>query len=191
MTLVKTLHLSTTAFLLASCATTPPPFDEATAVQRARQITTEFQSQLLAALTTAMQQGGPTRAISVCAAQAPAIAAALSAREQAQVRRTALRVRNPAAAPDDFEREALRLLQAAPLGADGQQAERHAVQRSGAAREFRYLRAIPTAAPCLACHGETLAPEVAAALRARYPADEATGFKPGELRGAFSLRWAL
>jgi hypothetical protein len=38
---------------------------------------------------------------------------------------------------------------------------------------------------CLACHGESLEPAVAAKLAAAYPKDQATGFRAGDLRGAF------
>ena len=51
------------------------------------------------------------------------------------------------------------------------------------------MRAIPTEALCLTCHGETLAPELAAAIAREYPNDQATGFKLGELRGAFRVVW--
>jgi hypothetical protein len=42
---------------------------------------------------------------------------------------------------------------------------------------------------CLTCHGESLAPELAAAIARDYPGDAATGFKSGELRGAFRVVW--
>jgi hypothetical protein len=51
------------------------------------------------------------------------------------------------------------------------------------------MRAIPTDAVCLTCHGATLAPELAAAIRRDYPDDAATGFSQGQLRGAFSVIW--
>jgi hypothetical protein len=38
---------------------------------------------------------------------------------------------------------------------------------------------------CLVCHGETLAPEIAAQIAAQYPEDQATGFADGDLRGVF------
>ena len=39
-----------------------------------------------------------------------------------------------------------------------------------------------------ACHGGTLDPEVTAKLKELYPQDAATGFKVGDLRGAFTIR---
>jgi excinuclease UvrABC helicase subunit UvrB len=50
------------------------------------------------------------------------------------------------------------------------------------------MKAIPTAEkPCLACHGKTLAPQVAARLKELYPDDRATGYAAGEIRGAITL----
>ena len=54
------------------------------------------------------------------------------------------------------------------------------------------MKAIPTAAePCLTCHGSSLQPELKAEILRLYPNDQATGFKPGELRGAFTVTQKL
>jgi hypothetical protein len=49
------------------------------------------------------------------------------------------------------------------------------------------LRPIGVRAACLGCHGprKQLAPAVLNELSERYPGDEATGFKEGDLRGWF------
>ena len=57
--------------------------------------------------------------------------------------------------------------------------------------EFRLMKAIPTGEACLACHGGSIKPELAALIDQYYPEDEARGFKLGELRGAFTLRRAV
>ncbi len=41
--------------------------------------------------------------------------------------------------------------------------------------------------PGLTCHGSSLQPELKAEILCLYPNDQATGFKPGELRGAFTV----
>jgi hypothetical protein len=51
------------------------------------------------------------------------------------------------------------------------------------------MKPIVTAPLCLTCHGETLAPGVAAAVESRYPQDRAVGFAAGDLRGAFHVSW--
>jgi hypothetical protein len=49
---------------------------------------------------------------------------------------------------------------------------------------------ITLAANCLACHGspDTIDPVVKAALAAKYPKDQATGFKEGDIRGWFWVK---
>ena len=54
-------------------------------------------------------------------------------------------------------------------------------------KQFRFMKAIPTGEVCLACHGSTITPEVAAALDQAYPGDPARGYALGDVRGAFSL----
>jgi hypothetical protein len=51
------------------------------------------------------------------------------------------------------------------------------------------MKAIPTGAVCLACHGQTLAPEIQEALDTDYPHDRARGYELGQIRGAFSITW--
>ncbi|HEY5775383.1 MAG TPA: DUF3365 domain-containing protein, partial [Xanthomonadales bacterium] len=52
-------------------------------------------------------------------------------------------------------------------------------------QEFRFMKAIPTGGICLACHGAALSPEVSRVLDSLYPADRATGYDEGDIRGAF------
>jgi hypothetical protein len=144
-----------------------------------------FQKELLSALTAAMGSEGPEGAIGVCSSIAPALAAQLSEESGASVRRTALRTRNPAAKADVTEQRVMEGWSAAPLDEKGRPKRWLAHKES----EYRYMRAIPTMPMCLACHGRTIAPEVAAAIHKQYPEDQATGFAPGQLRGAFSIRW--
>lgn len=49
------------------------------------------------------------------------------------------------------------------------------------------MKAIPTQALCLGCHGDNLNEDVKAELKLRYPSDQDVGFKEGDIRGAFSL----
>jgi len=61
------------------------------------------------------------------------------------------------------------------------------IDDQGKQRVHHQMQAIPTQAMCLACHGESLSQELQAVLHERYPEDQATGFKEGDIRGAFSL----
>jgi hypothetical protein len=159
-------------------------------VDQSRQLAMQLGGQLKTELTRAIAEGGPMAAINVCYLRAPEIAAQLSQASGARVGRTALRVRNPSNAPDDLERTVLEQF-AADLGSGPIDRPLEAVFeiRRGDAVERRYMRAIPTDALCLTCHGKTIAPELAAAIARDYPKDQATGFEQGQLRGAFSVVW--
>lgn len=159
-------------------------------VEQSRQLTQQLGGQLKGELTQAIAAGGPVAAINVCYLRAPEIAAGLSQSSGARVGRTALRVRNPSNAPDPLERTVLEQF-AADLGSGPIDRPLEAIFeiRRGDAVERRYMRAIPTDALCLTCHGKALAPELASAIARDYPADQATGFELGQLRGAFSVVW--
>jgi hypothetical protein len=159
-------------------------------VGKSRELSTQLGKELKAELGAALEKGGPVAAIEVCRSRAPAIAARLSAESGARVGRTALRVRNAGNAPDDLERAVLEQF-AGDLAAgrvEGPPEAAFEIKREGGI-ERHYMRAIPTEALCLTCHGETLAPELAAAIARGYPNDQATGFKLGDLRGAFRVVW--
>ena len=52
-----------------------------------------------------------------------------------------------------------------------------------------YVEPIRLLPQCLACHGEQIAPDVAARLHELYPDDQATGFAVGDLRGVFWIEY--
>jgi hypothetical protein len=159
-------------------------------VEKSRELSMQLGKELKGELSAAVEKGGPVAAIDVCHTRAPAIAARLSAESGARVGRTALKVRNAANAPDDVQRAVLEQF-ASDMAAgrvEGPLEAAFEIKREGGI-ERHYLRAIPTEALCLTCHGETLAPELAAAIARDYPDDQATGFKLGELRGAFRVVW--
>ncbi len=146
-----------------------------------------FAGSLKGALQTAIKEGGPVKAISVCNVRAPEIAAELSGGGWT-VGRTSQRTRNPENGPDAWETMVLEaFIDRAAAGESLKTMEAAAVVESGGARTYRYMKAIPTGEVCLTCHGSDLEPELAAKIRAVYPEDRATGFKLGELRGAFTV----
>jgi hypothetical protein len=149
--------------------------------------------ELRARLEAAVASGGIMSAVEVCHIEASGIASSVSARVGATVGRTALRVRNPSNAAAGQSRVILQdFVRRAAAGepiAGLEHAERVAL--ADGATEVRFWKAIPMEPTCAACHGEFLAPEVEAVIAHRYPADEARGFKPGEIRGAFDIRWTM
>ena len=134
-------------------------------------------------LMNGMQQG-VVEAINYCNLEAPEIAAKVPA--GVEVGRTSHKVRNP-------DNEPSKLLKG-PLGyyldqeSKGNKAGGNITQLPSG--EWLYVEPIYTQAVCLACHGQNIAPEVQAAINEKYPDDQATGFKEGELRGMFWLKLA-
>jgi len=156
--------------------------------REAAAIAEQLGQRLRAELQSAMNTGGPMAAIDVCHQRALPVTAELAAQTGWQVGRTALRLRNPGNAPDAWERAVLEDFERRhAAGAEAATLSAASVVQEGNSRRFRYMKAIGTAQPCTLCHGAAIQPALAEAIRARYPADEATGFAPGALRGAFSL----
>ncbi len=150
---------------------------------------------LAAELMRAMQSGGPAAAIDVCTEVAPEIAGRLSREYGWKVTRVGTRVRNPLLGmPDAWEQKVLdRFRSQAAAGESLAGAEHAEVVEEPAGRYFRYMRAIETRQPCLACHGpeDGISSEVMQVLAERYPHDEARGYLAGELRGAVSIKRRL
>lgn len=163
--------------------------EEAELTLEAESLVQQFAGTLKPQLQAAMQQGGPVHAINVCAEEAPQIARQLSDSSGWQVKRVSLKARNSGTAvPDSWEREILQQF-------DQRRAAGELLQQLSAAAavngQFRYMKAQGVEPLCLTCHGETLDPQVRAALQQRYPDDRATGYREGQIRGAFSLSKSL
>ncbi len=150
----------------------------------ARGAVDRFGAALQATLGAALATGDPVAAIGVCNEQAPGIAAQSGAAAGLQLGRVSRRPRNPANAPTHWQRGVLeQWATELAAGADLAGREEFVPTPDGG---FRYLRPIIIRPPCLVCHGTAVAPAVAAELRKKYPDDRATGYRLGELRGAFT-----
>lgn len=134
-----------------------------------------------AQLKGAMESGGPVAAITVCQQVAiPLTASAGAEFEGVTVKRTTLKPRNPANAPDDKDRAVLEAMAA-------QSPPQPAIRwEDGVAHFYRPLMIQEV---CLKCHGDpaTFPEELTEALASAYPADAATGYALGDLRGAIRV----
>lgn len=166
--------------------------DQSSDKSEGRQASMALGGALKQALMAAMKEGGPLAAIEVCNLSAMPITDQVSAQSDWTVARTSLKIRNPANTPDAWEREQLQAFQQQlDAGAEpGSLEVLHTELRDGKPVQ-RYMKAIMVEGPCLACHGSQLSADVEQALDARYPQDQARGYQPGELRGAFTLERPL
>ena len=174
---------------LAGCVTpaTPDPKEVAAAIQKSTAAADLLFQRLSGELATALTNGGPAAAVAICKDRAPAIAAEIEASSGVDIERTALRVRNLANAPDDWEKWAMESFRTRREAGEDWSAMT-ATRIDG--RELNWMRPIPLGEMCATCHGDiaSFTRETRLALGEAYPDDQAIGFKPGELRGAFTAR---
>lgn len=143
---------------------------------------------LVREVTAAMAKDGPASAVDVCHLKAVPLTNGTVAGlpRIVAMKRTSLKLRSPANAPDPAEKLVLDHIQ--QLLDDGDPPPPLLVQRveaPGAAPEWRVYKPIGMMPKCLACHGdpERQPDALRAKLAERYPDDQATGYNAGEWRG--------
>lgn len=195
----RTLSLACMLPLLAACtqpdgideSTYTPTVEDAAVIAHSQPLAREFTTALQAQLGAAMADGGPVAAVGVCRDEAPRIAAALAHESGAQITRISDRNRNPDGAVSADVAPFYAELAAQPL-ADGAPATRIWQSGEGDDARINYLSAIPMQdQPCSTCHGSNIDPALQARIAELYPDDLATGFTPGELRGALHISWSI
>lgn len=186
-------QIQLTIAIFAACiisACTNNNIDEELALSR--EASKQLGSQLKSKLVSAMQSSGPVAAIVVCNLEAIDISSEVSSKNNLEVRRTSLKIRNPANKPDAWELKQLEWFNSQQAtGIDANILEKSEIVKENGKNIFRYMKAIPTQEPCLLCHGVTISPAVKEKINDLYPQDQATGYKPGQIRGAFTIRKLL
>lgn len=161
--------------------------------EEGRRLTTKIVDQIRGELVTELERTGPLRAIVVCKYSAPEVTSRLSRLHGVRLTRVSLRPRNRSIGDADAWEQQV-LLNFEKRVAQGEKIEtlEHAeVVHEPAGHFFRYMRAIPVTAACLACHGSNLSDGVKAQLAAEYPQDKGADYQVGQVRGAVSLKKAL
>jgi hypothetical protein len=158
----------------------PTPSDAALA--RADAAAKRLGSTLKGRVVEEMGKGGPVSTVQVCNVEAPALAATLQTETGVSLGRSSLRLRNPNNTAPAWVQDWL-------VAAGEGPAEGKVPLATVAEGHARVIKPIVVEAPCLACHGDpaALAPDVKEQLAKLYPADRATGYAVGDLRGAL---WA-
>lgn len=156
------------------------PAEMRSPISRADLIVVSMQDALLRELTEKLREGGPAFALKSCHVDVVGIIRRIGRQEGVAAGRTSDRLRSRANAPLPWA--------AALVTAN---AGRRAADVPGfvvdLGNKVGVLRPIAERPMCAACHGATnkLEPPVRAALRDRYPQDQAVGFTDGEIRGWF------
>lgn len=160
--------------------------------EESRAVVMPFMQQLMAENKKAVTEGGPDSAINVCKEIAPKLAGEVSRKQGWKLTRVSLKVRNPLlGTPDAWEQKVLQDFEArAAKGEKPETMEYTEVVQEPAGKSFRYMKAIALQPGCVTCHGsaEQIPPAVKARLAEDYPHDKATGYAPGQIRGAVSVK---
>ena len=144
------------------------------------------QMQLGGQLKAALGRGGVAEAIPYCNVTALPLMDSLGSAYGVSLRRTALKVRNPADEPTPPERDHLEKYSQMLKQGEEMVPQVEALPNG----QLLYSKPIITQGMCLNCHGtvgESMKPEDYALIQEHYPADSATGFAMGDLRGMWSI----
>lgn len=154
--------------------------------QQGQKISQEAFAALSTALQSALAEGGVLNAIDVCKTQAMPITKGVAEANAVEVKRIAVRYRNPLNAVNGTE---IQLFEDWSTQIGRGEAPAAVVLHEGENRIW--YGAIRMGNPlCLQCHGEPgkdIAEATLAQIRSSYPDDRATGFALGDLRGAWKI----
>lgn len=179
---------------LIAAACEPRPEQPADAdILAARQAALSFDVRLKREIADRiMREEDPVAVYLAYADHVPGWGNEISAASRFDFSRTALGVRNPANAPDDWERRQMELFNfLADSGQDPESFETAEIVQEGNEKVFRWIRPMVMSETCLTCHGEALDSRIKLLLGQEYPLDEASGYSEGQLGGAYSVRKVL
>lgn len=129
-------------------------------------------------------------ALKFCNMQAYPLTDSLSEQFHAAIRRTSLQYRNPKNKPDEQETALLTTFAAwKSQGRDLSKTDTVVALDDG---QVLFAKPILLQPQCQTCHGvvgEAVSQELYAEIKKLYPEDKATGFKPGDLRGMWAVRF--
>jgi hypothetical protein len=147
---------------------------------------------MLQEVTAAIKQGGAEAAIDVAhLKKLPMTDGRINGLSNITAfKRTSLKLRDRANAPDDAEKLALQKFQDdLTTGSAPPQVLVQRIERPNATPEWRVYRPFGTLPVCLTCHGNLTEqpPEFRAKLDRLYPVDQAYGYGAGEWRGVLRV----
>jgi len=189
--LVVIIGFALSVFIMSSCNQQSTQLDEATKKEwltKGKQATKTLSAALLKQLSGQIKESGTVAAINYCNLNALAITDSISEVLGVKISRVSHRNRNPNNKANTYE---LTLIEdySSKLAANKATTTTLYTEKTQNTFYAPIIMGIPT---CLKCHGNTEAdiePEVLQVISKKYPADKATGFKMGELRGLFKVEF--
>jgi len=184
--------------LMISCGSRDNPTIEPTEqeIAKVKEIAMPIAGNLMESLRqellTAMQEGGPLKAIEICQVRALPLTSEIAENSdyKIELKRLSRKNRNPKNAPDRVDETIL--TQFENFLAQNQSLPNEVIHKRKGLKgdEFYFYKPIMTAPLCLNCHGDLGSMDVALVekLKKAYPKDKATGYKDGELRGLIRVK---
>ncbi|MBK8562847.1 MAG: DUF3365 domain-containing protein [Saprospiraceae bacterium] len=164
------------------------PEEEQVYLDKGKAITAAAFAAMSGKLSAAMETGGVAGAVEYCNLAAYPLLDSLSKANNATIRRTSAKLRNPKNAAQGWEVEALAAFeQAKTLVREPKPRVRQLDDGS-----VVFVAPIKLQPLCTKCHG-TVGTDIAAAdyevIKKLYPDDAATGYVPDELRGMWAIQF--
>lgn len=190
--------------LLAGCskqtemtrATAPAlsPEIERAAIQRGKAIAAETFALLSSNLQSAIESGGISNALPFCSIAASPLTAGMADKHGVTLRRVTHKPRNPSGKADAAELEILKSFESTLAASQSTNPPPPVVTNFTSEQVTFFAPIVLNNDLCLRCHGEPgndIAPVDLTVIQKLYPRDEATGFKLGQLRGAWRIDFPL
>lgn len=170
------------------------PAVQQAARERGRAIATETFSLLSSNLQAALQSGGVSNALPFCSLAASPLTASMAEKHGVTLRRVTHKARNPAGKADAIELAVLKSFETALVAGNSANFPPPFVTNLVAGQATFFAPIVLNHELCLKCHGEPgqdISAGNLAVIRQHYSQDEATGFKLGDLRGAWRIDFPL
>ncbi len=135
-------------------------------------------------LMKAMKEGGVSNALKYCNLEAMPITDSLSKAYNVTIKRTALKLRNPS---NKANTEEFNLLHQFKSDIEMGKKVKPIIMKSGP-HSNTFFAPITLKAPCMVCHGD-ISDDTKSLIAEHYPKDKAIGFKVGDLRGMWSIKF--
>jgi hypothetical protein len=163
--------------------------EQSALINKGKEIVQQSFKSLSTELQTALQAGGVQKAISYCHLQASPIIDSLSSAYNVKIFRVSDRHRNPGNQPDELDITVMAAYQ--KQLAEGRELQAH-LETTGTETIF-YAPIVIQNPMCLLCHGQpgnAIQQADYELLLSKYPQDLATGYKLGDLRGLWKIRFS-